>query len=57
MRLTDHPSGDYRFLPGIAPDSCGAVSKAARAGFVMDLMEDRLRGLSGDWPAVTATDV
>lgn len=26
MPLTDHPSGNYRFLPGIAPYSCGAVS-------------------------------
>ena len=26
MPLTDHPSGDYRFLPGIAPYSCGVVS-------------------------------
>jgi hypothetical protein len=26
MPLTDHPSGDYRFLPGIAPYSCGAAS-------------------------------
>jgi hypothetical protein len=27
MPLTDHPAGDYRFLPGIAPYSCGAVSQ------------------------------
>lgn len=26
MPLTDHPTGDYRFLPGIAPYSCGVVS-------------------------------
>lgn len=26
MRLVDHPSGNYRFLPGIAPYSCGVVS-------------------------------
>ena len=26
MPLIDHPSGNYRFLPGIAPYSCGAVS-------------------------------
>ncbi len=26
MPLTDHPSGNYRFLPGIAPYSCGVVS-------------------------------
>jgi hypothetical protein len=26
MSLTDHPEGNYRFLPGIAPYSCGAVS-------------------------------
>ena len=26
MPLTDHPLGDYRFLPGIAPYSCGVVS-------------------------------
>lgn len=26
MSLTDHPSGNYRFLPGIAPYSCGVVS-------------------------------
>ena len=26
MPLTDHPEGNYRFLPGIAPYSCGAVS-------------------------------
>jgi hypothetical protein len=26
MRLVDHPTGNYRFLPGIAPYSCGAVS-------------------------------
>jgi hypothetical protein len=30
---------------------------AAKARFVMDLMENRLRGLGADWPAVTATDV
>ena len=27
MPLIDHPTGDYRFLPGIAPYSCGVVSK------------------------------
>jgi hypothetical protein len=27
MQLVDHPTGDYRFLPGIAPYSCGVVSK------------------------------
>lgn len=27
MSLIDHPTGDYRFLPGIAPYSCGVVSK------------------------------
>ncbi len=26
MRLIDHPTGGYRFLPGIAPYSCGVVS-------------------------------
>jgi hypothetical protein len=26
MPLMDHPEGNYRFLPGIAPYSCGAVS-------------------------------
>lgn len=26
MPLTDHPIGHYRFLPGIAPYSCGVVS-------------------------------
>jgi len=26
MCLVDHPTGNYRFLPGIAPYSCGAVS-------------------------------
>jgi hypothetical protein len=26
MSLLDHPAGNYRFLPGIAPYSCGAVS-------------------------------
>lgn len=26
MPLTDHPSGSYSFLPGIAPYSCGVVS-------------------------------
>ena len=26
MPLTDHSRGDYRFLPGIAPYSCGVVS-------------------------------
>src|SRR4051794_35937464 len=26
MPLTDHPTGGYRFLPGIAPYSCGVVS-------------------------------
>jgi hypothetical protein len=30
---------------------------AAKARFVMDLMEGRLRGLGGDWPDVTAIDV
>ena len=27
MPLIDHPAGDYRFLPGIAPYSCGVVSR------------------------------
>jgi hypothetical protein len=27
MPLIDHPTGDYQFLPGIAPYSCGVVSK------------------------------
>jgi hypothetical protein len=26
MSLTDYPEGNYRFMPGIAPYSCGAVS-------------------------------
>ncbi len=26
MPLIDHPLGNYRFLPGIAPYSCGVVS-------------------------------
>lgn len=26
MLLVDHPTGNYRFLPGIAPYSCGVVS-------------------------------
>lgn len=26
MPLTDHPLGNYRFLPGISPYSCGVVS-------------------------------
>ena len=26
MPLVDHPTGHYRFLPGLAPYSCGAVS-------------------------------
>lgn len=26
MPLTDHPAGNYRFLPGIAPCSCGVVA-------------------------------
>ena len=26
VRLVDHPTGNYRFLPGIAPYSCGVVS-------------------------------
>ncbi|WP_422928747.1 2-amino-5-chloromuconate deaminase CnbZ [Singulisphaera sp. PoT] len=30
---------------------------AAKAKFVMDLMESRLRGLGADWPEVTAIDV
>ncbi|WP_165248081.1 hypothetical protein [Paludisphaera soli] len=30
---------------------------AAKATFVMDLMEHRFRGLGGDWPAVTAFDI
>lgn len=30
MPLTEHPTGNYRFLPGIAPYSCGA---AASPGF------------------------
>lgn len=30
---------------------------AAKATFVMDLMEHRLRGLGGDWPTVTAIDI
>ncbi|HZZ80358.1 MAG TPA: hypothetical protein VFE62_17735 [Gemmataceae bacterium] len=28
MRLVQHPTGNYRFLPGIAPYSCGVVSSA-----------------------------
>jgi hypothetical protein len=28
MPLIEHPTGNYRFLPGIAPYSCGAVSAA-----------------------------
>lgn len=28
MSLVDHPTGNYRFLPGIAPYSCGVVSAA-----------------------------
>ena len=28
MPLMDHPAGNYRFLPGIAPYSCGVVSAA-----------------------------
>ena len=28
MRLVDHPTGNYRFLPGIAPYSCGVVSSS-----------------------------
>lgn len=27
MPLTDHPTGNYRFLPGIAPYSCGVVAQ------------------------------
>lgn len=27
MPLIDHPTGNYRFLPGIAPYSCGVVSQ------------------------------
>ncbi len=27
MSLIDHPLGDYRFLPGIAPYSCGVVAQ------------------------------
>jgi hypothetical protein len=27
MSLVDHPAGDYRFLPGIAPYSCGVVAQ------------------------------
>jgi hypothetical protein len=30
---------------------------AARARFVMDRMENRLRGLGGDWPDITTIDV
>src|SRR3954447_15595400 len=30
---------------------------AAKSEFVMDLMEHRLRGLGGDWSAVTAIDI
>ena len=30
MTLIDHPAGDYQFLPGISPYSCGVV---ARPGF------------------------
>src|SRR3954469_18875547 len=26
MALIDHPNGNYRFLPGIAPYSCGVVA-------------------------------
>jgi len=29
MQLVDHPTGNYRFLPGIMPYSCGAVSSPA----------------------------
>ncbi len=34
-----------------------AEAIAAKARFVMGLMEDRLHGLGGDWPGVTAIDV
>jgi hypothetical protein len=34
-----------------------AEGVAAKARFVMDLMENRLRGLGGEWPDVTAIDV
>ena len=34
-----------------------AEAIAVKARFVMDLMENRLRGLGGDWPAVTAIDI
>jgi len=59
MRLIDHPTGNYRFLPGIAPYSCGAVSSpgfeivnvtfqrpiAYRAGFerIANLLDERGR--------------
>jgi hypothetical protein len=55
MALIDHPTGNYRFLPGIAPYSCGVAASPGyeivhvtlrrpvpyRAGF--DLIESRLK--------------
>ena len=43
MSLTDHPTGNYRFLPGIAPYSCGVVSSPA-----FEIVQVTFQGSSGN---------
>lgn len=69
MSLTDHPTGNYRFLPGIAPYSCGVVAAPGyeivhvtlrrpvpfRIGF--DLIEERMKRESQPLAAVCAVEL
>jgi hypothetical protein len=41
----------------VARGDVSAAGLVTKARFVLGLMEDRLRGLGRDWPAVTAIDV
>lgn len=52
MALTQHPTGDYSFLPGIAPYSCGVV---ANAGFeVVQVTFDNLVPVDSGFDLIAA---
>jgi hypothetical protein len=69
MALSEHPSGNYQFLPGIAPYSCGVVASEGyeivhvtlrrpvpyRAGF--DRIETRLRREARPLTALCAVEL
>jgi hypothetical protein len=69
MALIEHPSGNYQFLPGIAPYSCGVVASEGyeivhvtlrrpvpyRAGF--DRIESRLRAAGRPLTALCAVEL